>query len=142
MADTTLTSHVLAIQDNSVLLVRHGEAAGHLTGVYGIPGGHVDGSEDFKQTASREFQEETGLFVAEKDLQEFPDNEYTAGIQRKDGTTRRYTMHIFLAKKYEGQLKATEETIPEWVKMKDLKKINLLPNVDKAIQAGLKFLKK
>lgn len=45
-------------------------------------------SETPQETAARECLEETGLKVQKKDLQDFPDNEYTADIQRKDGTLK------------------------------------------------------
>lgn len=132
---TTLTSHILIFHNNQILLVRHGEKAGHMTGVYGIPGGRVDEGESLQETAVREFKEETGLIVEKEDLQEFPHNEYTADIQRKDGTTKRFTMHIFLASKWEGSLKNTGETTPEWINLDQLDGFNLLLNVKEAIHA-------
>lgn len=137
---TTHTSHVLAFDNDKVLLVRHGESAGHVTGVYGIPGGRLDGSESMKEAAMREFVEETGLVVTESELQAFPRNEYTAEIPRKDGTTKRYTMHIFLSQKFDGTLKSDHETIPEWVSLEQLDSIKLLPNVKEAIRAAQDFL--
>lgn len=133
---TTRTSHILIFQNNQVLLVEHGETAGHMTGTYGIPGGRVDEGESLRQTAVREFAEETGLTVLENDLGEFPNNEYSADIQRKDGTTRKFTMHIFLASKWEGSLKNTGETTPEWINMDQLDSFNLLPNVKEAVLAA------
>lgn len=141
MTEIILTSHVLLFENDKVLLVRHGESAGHITGVYGIPGGHVEPDEDLQTTAVREFREETGLDVEKSDLQEFPGNEYTADIQRKDGMTRRYTMYVFLATQYTGQLQTTSETIPEWIDVNALHQFNLLPNVEHAVQTGLAAIK-
>lgn len=135
----TITAHVLVFQDNKVLLVRHGENAGHINDTYGIPGGHLNPNETLSQTAAREFQEETGLVVSPEDLDEFPGNIYTADILRKDGITRRYTMHVFRGRRAEGILTPNEETIPEWVDLDNLDRINLLPNVKNAIQAAKEY---
>ena len=138
--DTTHTAHVLLFQDDKVLLVRHGDSAGHVTGTYGIPGGHIDGSESLKEAAVREFAEETGLVVQESELQSFPRNEYTAEIKRKDGSIKRYTMHIYLAEQFTGSLESTHETTPEWVSLDALDGLNLLPNVKEAILAAQAYL--
>ena len=45
------TAHVLLFQNGKVLLVRHEEGAGHLTGTYGIPGGRQSQNETLKETA-------------------------------------------------------------------------------------------
>lgn len=137
---TILTSHILIFQNNQVLLVKHGETAGHMTGVYGIPGGRVDEGESLQEAAVREFAEETGLTVLENDIREFPNNEYSADIQRKDGTTKHFTMHIFLASKWEGSLENTRETTPEWINVDQLDSFNLLPNVKEAIHAAQQSL--
>lgn len=138
--DTTFTAHVLIFQNDTVLLVRHGEEAGHVTGTYGIPGGRLDGSESMKEAAVRELREETGLEISEKELQTFPRNEYTADIQRKDGTTKHYTMHVFLAEQWGGSLKGNGETTPEWIRLDRLDNVNLLPNVREAILAAQEYL--
>ncbi|HUD09376.1 MAG TPA: NUDIX domain-containing protein [Patescibacteria group bacterium] len=134
----TLTAHVLLFKDNKVLLVRHGEAASHITGTYGIPGGRQEPNETLKQTAVREFGEETGLKIQENDLIEFPNNEYTADLQRKGGEIKRFTMHVFLVKEYQSELKSSAETFPEWIDLDKVSTLNLLPNVENAIQAVLK----
>src|SRR5258706_5596518 len=127
-----ITAHVLVFQKDKVLLVRHGVSAGHLTGVYGIPGGHLNGDETLKHAAIRVLHEETGLEVDEKDLQDFPSNKYTADIQRKDGSTKRYTMTVFTSMSFGGLLNKTSETTPEWIEFSKLDEYNLLPNVKEA----------
>ena len=139
--DPIQTSHVLLFDNDKVLLVRHEVAAGHLTGTYGIPGGRTDEGESLQKTVIRELAEETGLSVQEKDLQEFPNNQYTADIKRKDASTNRYKMNIFVSKQFEGILKKTSESSPEWIKLDDLSTYNLLPNVKQAIMDSIKFLK-
>lgn len=133
-----LSAHILLFQDNNVLLVKHGEAAEHINGVYGIPGVRQNLNESLKETAVREFAEETGLVVKENELIEFPDNSYTADIQRKGGITKRYTMTVFLGRSYQGQLQSSSETTPEWISLEKISALNLLPNVENAIQAAMK----
>ena len=135
------TAHVLIFQGGSVLLVRHGENAGHITGTYGVPGGRIDGQETLKQAAMREVEEETGLEVMEEDLYEYPGNDYTADILRKDGTIKRVTAHVFVAKKFYGGLKAVQEIIPEWIEIAQLHTYQLLPNVEKMIVDGWELQK-
>lgn len=139
--DTIKTAHTLVFRDDQVLLVRHGEAASHLTGTYGIPGGRFDKGESVKQAAKREMQEETGLTVEAEDLLEFPDNQYTADLERKGGKIKRFTMIVFIGKKFKGELKSTEETTPEWVGIDKLNGLNLLPNCAKAVSDAQNFLK-
>ncbi len=142
MTDTTLSAHVLVFKDDRVLLVKHGDEAGHLTGVYGIPGGRVNEGEDVEDAAVRELLEETGTKVSKEDLQSFPNNQYTADIKRKDGLIRRYMMTVFLCEEFSGEIKVSDETIPEWIEISNLNSYNLLPNVERAIEAGLSFLNK
>lgn len=141
MEQAILSGHVLLFNGNKVLLVRHGEGAGHLTGVYGIPGGRPDEGEDIIDAASRELFEETGITVSNKDLISFPDNQYSANIKRKDGSIKKYTMTVFIGKEFSGEPKASEETSPEWIETSKLNSYNLLPNVAKAVSDGVKFLK-
>lgn len=140
MTDSIQSGHVLVFDNNKVLLVQHGEKAGHITGVYGIPGGRIDKGEKVTTAATREFLEETGLEVEEGDLQAFPSNSYTADIARKDGTTRKFTMTVFVCQKYKGTLKKSEETNPKWISVGHLDKMNLLPNVKKAIAEAWSYL--
>lgn len=106
------TAHILVFSGNSVLLVRHGESAGHMTGTYGMPGERSEG----------------------EDLLEYPNNFYTADIPQTDGTTK---AHVFVAKKFYAGLKAVQETNPEWINISQLRKYNLLPNVEKIVREGL-----
>ena len=134
------SGHVLVFQDDKVLLVRHGEKAGHLTGVYGIPGGRPDEGESIIDSAARELEEESGLKVTVRNLNGFPNNKYTADIKRKDGT-KRMTMTVYTCTKFGGDPKDSLESKPEWIKIPDLDKYNLLPNVKKSVEDALKFLK-
>ena len=137
MTDIIRTAGVLIYRDQEVVLVRHGTAAGHLTGVYGLPSGSLEEGETELEAAVRELEEETGLTTSQKDLVELPET-YTAEIQRKDGV-KKFSLKVFLCKRFSGELKETEETTPEWVKISDLKKYKLLPNVEEIVKGGLRY---
>lgn len=132
------TIGVLILKNNAVLLVSHGKNSGHLDGKYGLPAGRVQVNESMEETACREAKEETGLDIVRDDLLLLP-GEWLADIARKDGT-KRFSLKVFLANKFGGQLNGNAETAPEWINIKDLEKYDLLPNVADIIAAGLKFL--
>lgn len=130
---------ILIIKENKALLVKHGSRATHLTGVYGLPAGKMEERGE-KEAAVKELREETGLVTTVDSLTEFPNNEYSADIETKSGEIIRYPWKVFLCKGYSGYLQGSEETTPEWVEISKLTDYNLLPNVNNAIQAGMKFL--
>ena len=142
MEDIVPTVAALVFKDNEVLLVRHKEAAGHLTDTYGLPSGRTQEKEDDKHAAVRELKEETGLIIEKDHLVEFPENLYYASIERKGGEVVNFSWKVFLAKQFSGELEESEETKPEWVNIDDIGSLKLLPNVYQAVQDGLKFLQK
>jgi 8-oxo-dGTP diphosphatase len=132
---------IVAFKDQQVLLVRHGETAGHITGMYGLPGGRFEEGETAIQAAKREFEEETQLVVAEGGLISFPENMFFAKILRKDGTIKEFSFEIFLCTNFSGEISGTEETQPEWVDINKMNQLNLLPNIKEAVQKALEFRK-
>lgn len=134
------TAGVVIIKKNEVLLVKHGEKAGHLTGVYGLPVGRMEEGETELQTAKRELFEETGLSAKNSDFSEFPENEYTADIKRKSGEIKTYSMKLFICHKYSGELRGSDENMPEWADIALMNNLNLLPNVYKATLKAKEYL--
>lgn len=130
---------VLIIERDKVLLVREEEGSKHLTGVYGVPAGRFEEGESAKEAAARELNEETGLVCLPQDLIELPDK-YTATIERKDGTFKTFTKTLFFCKKYSGELRPSEDTTPFWVEISKLKDYKLLPNIEKMVKDGMKFI--
>jgi|SRR3989344_9204638 len=142
MPDIISTAAVLTIDNGKVLLVKHTEKASHLTGTYGLPGGRVNVNETEKETAIREFHEETGLKASPDSFIDYPNNVYFAKIKRKNNETMNTSWHVFICTKFFGKIKISEEeTIPQWIKIEDLDKYNLLPNTKEAVLDGMKFLK-
>jgi 8-oxo-dGTP diphosphatase len=104
------TVGAVLLRDGKVLLIRHGEKAGQLTGVYGLPGGKVELGETHLQTAVRECKEETGLDVLESDMIELPEK-YQATFERKDGINT-FSFTVFLCRSFQGEIVSSEETHP------------------------------
>lgn len=133
------TVGILLFQDDKVLLVKHGEAASHITGSYGLPAGRIEKGETAKQAAIRELQEETGLIARENELEELPIELPPVDIKRSDGTTKRFSITIFLCRKFHGKLIQTEETIPEWIDRNTINTLPLIVNVKVIIEKGMKL---
>lgn len=133
------TVGVVVVRDGQVLLVRHGEASGHISGVYGLPAGRMMENETERETAQRELKEETGLSAEPTSLLEIP-KLWRAVIERKDGV-KEFSFKVFVAPVFSGDLKSGEETEPEWVNIDDLDQYDLLPNVKLAIEEGVGMLK-
>ena len=130
---------VLIIQDGKVLLVRHGEDAGHINGTYGLPAGRLEKDENERTAAMRELKEETGLDVLPEDLIEYPSDVWKAEITRKDGSVNTYQIKVFVCKRFSGTLKASRETTPDWVEIAKLDEYNLLPNVKEIIMREIRW---
>lgn len=138
MKNVIKTAGVLIFLENKVLLVRHGEKAGHLNDTYGVPAGRLELGESTINAAVRELFEETGLITTTENLIKLP-IEYTAAIERKDGGIKNYNLDTFLCTNWSGELKANDETIPEWINVDEIEKLKLLPNVKKMVFDALKL---
>ena len=138
MENIIKSAGVLIFIDNKVLLVRHGEKAEHLNNTYGVPAGQIEQGELAIETAVKKLNEETGLIAATEDLINMPEV-YTAAIERKDGSVKNFSQDTFLCVKWNGELKTTEKTIPEWINIDELEKLKLLPNVKKMVFDALRL---
>lgn len=139
--DAIPTAGVAAISDDRVLLVEHGERAGHLTGAWGIPAGGIDPGETEREAAARELEEETTLRVDPHALVELP-TLYEAWIGRKIGGTALFSVRVFATASYTGSIAASEEGIPHWVRVADVESIeHLLPNTAQIVEAAAAVLR-
>jgi 8-oxo-dGTP diphosphatase len=131
---------VVIIENDAVLLVKHGEQAKHLTGSYGFPAGRMEPGEQKVETAVRELSEEAGLITTVEDLIPLPTIRYST-FERKDGPTA-FELTSFLCTKYSGSLRASEETTPEWVKIADLTRYHLIADVAAIVGEAVSLLEK
>lgn len=132
------TVGIVVIKNKEVLLVRHEQGAEHLTGVYGLPGGRIKEGENTKEAASRELLEETGL---QADGLIHLSHVFHANIPRKSGDILRVSWDIFVTNEVKGDIKTSSETTPEWIDIKEVSQLNLLPNTELAVKEGLKLIK-
>lgn len=136
------TVGVVAINNGHALLVKHGEKAEHLTGVWGLPGGRLDGDESFFDAAVREFEEETGLIPDIGSIIKLP-TVFQGDIKRKSGETLKTYWNVFLVKEFNGQLISTDETVPQWIEIEKISELqNLLPNTENAVKEAVQLLEK
>lgn len=131
---------VVVIDGDKVLLVRHKEAAQHITGTWGLPSGKVEDGETAKNAAIRELKEETGLDA--KRIFPLP-TEYTANLEGKAGP-RHFHWQVFHCVIWRGELKGDNKTDPEWVTFKKLEELQkegkLLKNVINAVEEAKSYL--
>jgi ADP-ribose pyrophosphatase YjhB (NUDIX family) len=80
-------------------------------GKWCIPGGHLDGGEDWRNAVRRELNEEVGITVTEEKLvgvYSDPSLTVTAEVL-KDGFHAQFVVASFLITRYEGTIKVNEE---------------------------------
>lgn len=136
MSASVATAGVVVIDRDSVLLVEHGEGAGHVTGAWGIPAGGIAEGETARDAAARELREETGLRVDAATLIELP-QVYRARIARKLGGEANFTLRAFATTAYQGRPIASDEGNPRWVRLSEVPDLpQLLPNTAEVVEAA------
>ncbi len=104
-------SLILLIQDGLILSVSRGKD--HT--LFGLPGGMMEKEDaNVKETAIREMMEETGLVVAECEWL------YSAIQPRRIGRDYDIRCHCFLAPKWTGEVKESDEGIVRFISMREL----------------------
>ena len=126
------------MDSGKVLLVRHLKGGNHLDDTYGLPAGRLEIGEEYIQAAIRELKEETGLTGSTEDMIALP-TEYHALIKRKNGEEVAMSMKMFLCLKWTGVLTDSDETEPVWVDFAGIDSLELLPNVQNAIEEAIHF---
>ena len=130
---------VVIFNDDKVLVVKHTEKAGHITGHYGLPAGRCESGESYEATAVRELFEETGIHASISDLIPLP-TIFHEIIPRKDGK-KEFIMRVFLCRKYSGKLRNSEETIPEWMPLRSLDSHPFIGSAKHAIREAFQLSK-
>ena len=97
-------------KDNKVLMIKFSKKWGQ---VYAPPGGKFEAGESPLDCILREYYEETGLTLINPKLQgiSYWHDDYEGII------------FIFVAEKFEGNIKESEEGKLEWIDINDLKKV-------------------
>lgn len=138
MEDVIATAGIVVLDRGRVLLIEHGDGAGHISGSWGIPA--IDVGETARAAAVRELAEETGLRVATPELIEVP-TVYEARILRKDGWGR-FSLRAFTTDRYEGKATASDEGAPAWIRVDAVAGLRpLLPNTAEVVLAAALLLR-
>ena len=95
-------------------------------GLWSGLGGSVELGESPEEAALREVWEESGLTVNKLSLRGHLVLQWP---EREDATS----LHIFVAERWEGQLRGSLEGLPEWVSLKDLHRYPLVPCIKDAL---------
>lgn len=115
----TLTNMCMVKKQDKILVIdRNDPVWPGLT----FPGGHVESHEAFHDSVVREILEETGLKIEDPKL---------AGIKQFfDHEDHRYLVFFYIAEKFSGKLKSSEEGRLTWMSQAELKKHQLAYNFD------------
>ena len=140
MEEVIATAGVVVLDRGRVLLIEHGDGAGHINGSWGIPAGAIDVGETARAAAVRELAEETGLRVDAPGLIEVP-TVYEARIRRKDGWGR-FSLRAFATDRYEGEATPSDEGAPTWIRVEAVAGLRpLLPNTAEVVLAAVLLLR-
>ncbi|RYG74426.1 8-oxo-dGTP diphosphatase [Lentibacillus lipolyticus] len=100
-------TNCILIQDETILLIKKPRR-----GWYAIPGGKMEQGETIKESAVREFQEETGLQLIDPVL----GGAFTFTVYRNDDLAKEWMMFTFVCTQSEGKLTSfCKEGELEWV---------------------------
>jgi len=118
---------VFLIQEGNVLLLRGANNkrlwANQLNGI----GGHVEPGEDIRESALREFYEETGLKLTDARL--------AALIHvQGQGAAPGVGLYVFLGTQATGQLTSSHEGTLEWHSLTDLPTAEMVENLDEVLR--------
>ena len=94
---------VITNSDNQLLLFKRA-----VSGLWAIPGGHMDIGESLEETAVRETFEETGLTLHTLELLTVVSGKNTL-VKHRDGSQTYYVTAIFGSKSFSGELRGSDE---------------------------------
>jgi len=124
------------VNKNKVLILQESTkyTEGTNAGRFDVPGGRVKPGERFDEGLRREVEEETGLKI--KIGKPFFVNEWRPVV---GGEKWQIVASFFECKSATDKVKLSKDhTDFQWIKPKDYKKYNLIPNLDAAFTAYLK----
>ena len=122
------------IENNKIILPKRSELLKKMPNKFEFPGGKVEKNETLKEALKRELQEELSIDVDIENIIEFPNNVLA---------TEKFTLSIFIVKKWKNEITLNPEINSEIIKVDfdELKNVKDLLETDKQlIPAVLKFI--
>ena len=123
------------IEKNKIILPKRSEMLKKMPNKFEFPGGKVEKNETLKEALKRELQEELSIDVDFENIIEFPNNVLA---------TEKFTLSIFLVKKWKNEITLNPEINSEIIKVDfdELKNVKELLETDKQlIPAILNYLR-
>jgi 8-oxo-dGTP diphosphatase len=123
------------IEKNKIILPKRSEMLKKMPNKFEFPGGKVEKNETLKEALKRELQEELSIDVDFENIIEFPNNVLA---------TEKFTLSIFLVKKWKNEITLNPEINSEIIKVDfdELKNVEDLLETDKhLIPAILNYLR-
>lgn len=92
---------------------------------YALPGGHIEPGESIVGAVVREMKEETGLTVHAPKL---------CGVKQFPIDGGRYLVFLFLADRFEGTLRSSEEGQMQWFSREELDQLDTVDDLKEMLQ--------
>jgi 8-oxo-dGTP pyrophosphatase MutT (NUDIX family) len=123
---------ILERPDGAILL----HARADFTGMWGLPGGHIEIGESAEQAARREVHEETGLTPAALHAFGHSSNPAVETVTLPNGHICHYHALLFHCSAFDGELRAdpTESPVLRWVHL-DGEMPPMMPHVRATVRA-------
>jgi 8-oxo-dGTP pyrophosphatase MutT (NUDIX family) len=127
---------IIEREDGGVLM----HARADFTGMWGLPGGHMEIGESAQQAASREMLEETGLQAERMDIFGYASDPTLETVTLPNGDVCQYHAVLFHCGSYSGELQADPAEAPatQWVQPSG-QLPSMMPHVRATLQAFLRF---
>jgi 8-oxo-dGTP diphosphatase len=110
---STIATLCFVVKKQKILLIHKKRGFGE--GYWNGPGGKVQAGETYVECVTRELQEEVGIT---------PLNPVNRGILEfyfgNGKTNADWVVHVFIANKYEGEIKESDEARPQWFDIGDI----------------------
>jgi ADP-ribose pyrophosphatase YjhB (NUDIX family) len=130
MSDTPLQGVSIALsRDGKLLLVRRGRGA--YSGLWSLPGGHVQAGESLSDAAARELREETGIVAS---IGRRIDTVEIAPSSAS-GVENRYVLAVFEAEFLSGSVTAGDDAAEaRWFRAEEFSSLPLTPETLRMIE--------